>query len=147
MAALTLVDTNVLLRLLQPQHPQHAMATKSIARLQDQQVELFIAPQNLVEFWVVATRPVANNGIGLTPAAVASEVQAIQGVFDVLEGKAGVTAAWEGLVARHRVSGKTAHDVHLVATMQVYGVSEILTFNVSDFRRFPGIVVLDPAQF
>jgi hypothetical protein len=31
--------------------------------------------------------------------------------------------------------------------MQVYSVTDILTFNGTDFRRFPGINVLDPAQF
>jgi hypothetical protein len=30
--------------------------------------------------------------------------------------------------------------------MQVYAVTDILTFNVADFRRFPGITVIDPVQ-
>jgi asparagine synthase (glutamine-hydrolysing) len=38
-------------------------------------------------------------------------------------------------------------NAHLVAVMQVYSVTDILTFNVEDSRRFPGITVLDPAQF
>jgi predicted nucleic acid-binding protein len=67
-------------------------------------------------------------------------------VYRVLEGEPGVAAAWENLVARHSVSGKKAHDAHLVAVMQVYGVTDILTFNVADFRRYPGVRVLDPMQ-
>jgi predicted nucleic-acid-binding protein len=66
-AAATLVDTDVLLRLLQPQHPQYSTAAKAVAELRQQRVDLCIAPQNLVEFWVVATRPVANNGLGMSP--------------------------------------------------------------------------------
>ena len=44
-------------------------------------------------------------------------------------------------------SGKLAHDAHLVAVMQVYGITEILTLNGVDFRRFPGIAVREPAEF
>jgi predicted nucleic acid-binding protein len=51
------------------------------------------------------------------------------------------------LVGTHLVSGKQAHDAHLVAVMLVYAVTDILTFNIADFRRYPGITVLDPAQF
>jgi hypothetical protein len=32
-----------------------------------------------------------------------------------------------------------------VAIMQVYSVTNILTFNVSHFERFPGITALNPA--
>ena len=59
----------------------------------------------------------------------------------------GVAGAWEMLVGKHLVSGKQAHDAHLVAVMLVYAVTSILTFNIADFQRYPGITVLDPAQF
>jgi hypothetical protein len=29
--------------------------------------------------------------------------------------------------------------------MRTHGVTRILTFNVADFSRFPGLVLLDPA--
>ena len=31
---------------------------------EDRKVALFVTPQNLIEFWVVATRPVDSNGWG-----------------------------------------------------------------------------------
>jgi predicted nucleic acid-binding protein len=65
----------------------------------------------------------------------------------LLEGKTGVSAAWEKLVSARLISGKLAHDAHLVAVMEIYAVKDILTFNGADFRRFPGITVLDPSQF
>lgn len=40
--------------------------------------------------------------------------------------------------------GFRAHDVRLVAAMQVYGVMHILTFNGGHFRGLP-VTVLDPA--
>jgi predicted nucleic acid-binding protein len=145
--AATLVDTNVTLRLLQPQHPHYPIAVTALTKLRGQGADLCVAVQNLVEFWVVATRPLVNNGLGLSPLTVAGEVRALQGIFRLLEGKTGVAATWERLAGQHLVSGKQAHDTHLVATMQVHSVTDILTFNVPDFSRFPGITVLDPAQF
>src|ERR1700689_1077354 len=65
--AVTLIDTNVLLRLLQPRHPQYSIAAAAVAELRKQRADLCVAPQNLVEFWVVATRPVVNNGLGMSP--------------------------------------------------------------------------------
>ena len=142
-----LIDTNILLRLLQPQHSQYSIAATAITELRAQRTDLCIAPQNLVEFWVVATRPVPLNGLGMSPLMVAGEVRKLRGLFRLLEGKPGVADAWERLVGKHLVSGKLAHDAHLVAVMQVNSVTDILTFNGADFRRFPGITVLDPAQF
>lgn len=36
--------------------------------------ELFVIAQNLIEFWAVATRLIANNGLGLTIAQAALEL-------------------------------------------------------------------------
>jgi predicted nucleic acid-binding protein len=54
--------------------------------------------------------------------------------------------AWEALVSRYQVSGKPTHDARLVAAMQVHGLTSILTFNASDFRRYADIEVVDPAD-
>ena len=121
----TLVDTNVLLRLLQPKNPQYAIADAALTELRKQQTDLCIAPQNLVEFWVVATRPVANNGLGMSLPRIAGEIQAMHGLFRLLEGKPGIIGAWEKLVGASVISGKLAHDAHLVATMKVHGVTDI----------------------
>jgi predicted nucleic acid-binding protein len=50
------------------------------------------------------------------------------------------------LVIQQRVSGKPAHDARLVAAMQVHGITSILTFDKSDFSRYPGIEVIHPAD-
>jgi len=48
------------------------------------------------------------------------------------------------LVLLHSVSGKSVHDTCIVATMNVNSVSHLLTINVRDFTRFPGLHLLDP---
>jgi hypothetical protein len=66
-----LVDTSTILRTLQPLHPQREVARSAIKALTAQGVEVQIVAQNLIESWVVATRPIEQNGLGMT--AVAAE--------------------------------------------------------------------------
>ena len=41
------------------------------------------------------------------------------------------------------IRDKQVHDANIVATMQVYGIDQLLTHNVADFARFqPRIAVL-----
>ena len=141
-----LVDTSTLLRTLQPFHPQREVARSAIKALTDQGKELHIVPQNLVELWVVATRPVDRNGLGLTPSACASELARIKSMFLLLPETPAIYPLWEALVIQHQVSGKPAHDAHLVAAMQAHGLTAILTFDRSGFSRYPGIQVVYPAD-
>ena len=142
-----LVDTNILLRSLYPHHPHYSVAKRSIAALERGGEILCIAPQNPIEFWAVATRPRGDNGLGLPHARAAGEIATQRQIFDLLPWTPDVLNTWQGLVAQWGVSGRQTHDAHLVAVMKVHGVADILTFNVADFRRYPGIQVVDPSQF
>lgn len=61
-----LADTNILLRSLHLQHPHHDVAKNALKLLRLRNETLCVAPQNLVEFWAVATRPLNENGLGMT---------------------------------------------------------------------------------
>jgi len=141
-----LIDTNVLIRIQQPRHPLYSIANSAIRKLLRQGGELHIVPQNLVELWAVATRPIAYNGLGLTTAAAIVELARLKRLFLLLPETAAVFPAWEALVSRYQVSGKPTHDARLVAAMQVHGLTSILTFNTSDFRRYVDIEVVDPTS-
>lgn len=106
---------------------------------------LVIVPQNLYEFWVVATRPVANNGLGRSAAETAADIAYLRRLFTLLDDVPAIYPAWERLVTAHAVLGKTAHDARLVAAMLTHGVTHMLTFNGADFRRFAAVTVLTPA--
>lgn len=69
-----LVDTNFLLRLAQNTSPFHSDARNAYSTLRTQGELLTIVPQNLVEFWAVATRPSSVNGLGLLIAVAAQEL-------------------------------------------------------------------------
>jgi hypothetical protein len=116
-----LVDTSILLSTLHSQLPAVRTAIKSLIA---QGRDLHIVPQNLVELWVVATRPANYNGLGMTPAAAAAELTRLKTMFLLLPETPAIYTVWESLVAQYQVSGKPAHDARLVAAMKVHGVAK-----------------------
>lgn len=138
------LDANILLRLADPTAPQYTAANAAVTLLRQQANDLRPLPQSLYEFWVVATRPTANNGLGLTVAEAAAELARIDTIFPVLNDTPALLAEWRALVAAHDCKGKVAHDARYVAAMRTHGLTDILTFNGADFARFPGLTVLDP---
>jgi len=141
-----LLDTNVLLRTLQVQHPQYEIAARAFEILPTRGYDLHLVPQNLTELWVVATRPASQNGLGLSTADAATELMRLKSMFPLLPDTPAIYPVWESLVVQYRVSGKPAHDARLVAAMLVHGLTTILTFDKAGFSRYAGIHVVHPAD-
>lgn len=139
------LDCNVLLRFVDNTHPQHAIAAAALAALRKSGPTPVLVPQALYEFWVVATRPTAQNGLGLDTPTCDALVAGFVAAFPVHPDGQGLLAEWRRLVVAHDCKGKPAHDVRYVASMSLNGFTHILTFNGADFARYPGIIVLDPA--
>lgn len=143
-----LVDTNVVARLLpRAGEATHLVALNAVTRLRDEQHDLFLVPQVLYEFWVIATRPAEQNGFGFTPAEAAQDLSRLQRLFTLLRDERSVFDRWEQLVIQHQVAGKAAHDARLVAAMERHALSHLLTFNSSDFKRYPAVQLLEPGNF
>jgi predicted nucleic acid-binding protein len=142
-----LLDTNILLRSIQPFHPDFVLAQNAIACLIDDGENTNIAVQNIIEFWAVATRPKKENGLGMDFDMLAWEVAKMKRLFRVLPETTAVLPEWERLVATYRVSGKKVHDVRLVSLMNINGIKRILTFNMQDFTRFEEIEAVHPRSF
>jgi predicted nucleic acid-binding protein len=138
------LDTNILGRMAEPGHPQCQLALDASDALRQRGDIPCVLPQVLYEFWVVATRPVAQNGLGMTAVQAESELARIEGIFPVLPETPAVFTEWRRLVTTNQIIGKSAHDARLVAAMAVHQISHILTFNTGHFARFPGITALDP---
>ncbi len=141
-----LVDSNILLRLAHTTDPQHQVAMDATTGLLHKKEDLFMVPQNLYEFWAVATRPLGVNGLGFTVLQVQNEIGKLRRILILLDETPHVYGQWENLVGAHAVVGKNAHDTHLVAAMVVHGISHLLTFNKQDFQRFTNITVMTPAE-
>ncbi len=102
--------------------------------------DLLVVPQNLVEFWAVATRPEVTNGLGLSSEQTENEISQIKLQFVLQPENETIFENWESLVTAYRVSGKTTHDARIVAAMQTHNIDNLLTFNVADFKRYSEII-------
>jgi predicted nucleic acid-binding protein len=101
-----LLDTNILLRLSRRDDPDYDMVRTALAALQGTGAELCYTPQNLIEFWNVATRPKDRRGFGLSLSEVDHEAQLIEDELTLLPDNAQIHSAWRGLVVRHGVMGE-----------------------------------------
>ncbi len=138
-----LVNTNVCLRIATPDSVQHDAAKLAVRTLIIRGDEIYIAPQVIAEFWVVATRPVDVNGLGWSVETTEIEVARLLNRFRLLPESRQLFPEWHRLVVQNRVAGKQAHDTRLVAIMNTNGLTHVLTFNVNNFRAH-GVTVVSP---
>lgn len=141
-----LIDTNVVIRLIQGGQPQQIPASSALRHLETTGHEICVVPQVFYEFWAVATRPAEMNGLGLDAAEAGRVLGHMQSLFTLLRDERTIFDYWEALVTTHAIQGKASHDARLVAAMRRHSLSHLLTFNPSDFERFSQIVVVTPAM-
>lgn len=140
------IDTNILARSVEKDHPHHEAASMAVAALLRQRESINVLAQNLYEFWVVATRPREQNGMGLTAQAAVEHLARFEMIFSFKPDSSAIYPEWKNLVSSYAVMGKNAHDARIVAAMMVYGITRILTFNGDHFKRFAGIYVVEPGD-
>jgi predicted nucleic acid-binding protein len=135
----TLLDSNILLRTTEQDAPQRAIALAAVETLQRQGTEIFITPQNLIEFWAVATRPQgASNGLGMSLEEAEGFIEQFLSIYSLAKDTSPVFEEWLLLVKTFGVSGKPVHDARLVAVMKAHGTGQMLTFNTGHFQRYAG---------
>jgi predicted nucleic acid-binding protein len=113
-----LADTNILLRLSQSQDPHYESIRLALHSLRASGARFCFTSQNLAEFWNVCTRPVAQNGYGLTVAETDRRAQLVEASFTLLPDNGEVHVQWRKLIVIHSVSGVQVHDERLVAAMR-----------------------------
>jgi predicted nucleic acid-binding protein len=141
-----LLDTNIILRLAHKEHVMHGEALAAIDCLNANGHECVIVPQVLYEYWVVATRPTGNNGLGMSVSQADAAISQSLEFFRLLRDERGIFAYWRDLVTANDVRGKNAHDARLIAAMQRHGLTDLLSFNKADFIRFTTIQTFTPAE-
>jgi predicted nucleic acid-binding protein len=145
-----LLDTNLLGRMTDSADPQCAVARRAINSFITKHEQLIIVPQNLYEFWAVATRksglpPDGQNGLGMTPDQASQWLRFFQRRFTLLFDRDDLLMRWHDLVRTLGITGLRSYDARLVAIMQSYGITRLLTFNADHFRNFP-VTFIDPAS-
>jgi predicted nucleic acid-binding protein len=100
------------------------------------------------EFWVVATRPVSSNGLGLSLEHAKRMIKKAELFFRLALDTQAIYREWMRLIEAYSVSGLAAHDARIVAAMRVHSIDRLVTFNTEDFRRYHGkeITVLSPGE-
>jgi predicted nucleic acid-binding protein len=141
-----LVDTNILLRSAQPNHPLCYQATYAASKLLREENSVFFCPQDIAEFWNVATRPADRNGLGFSHEEVLREVASIEESLTLVPDVPAIYAAWKRIVYVYKVQGVKVYDAPLVAVMNVYAVESILSFNSADFKRYDLVATVHPAS-
>jgi predicted nucleic acid-binding protein len=136
---LYLVDSNVLLRWVKPDHSDYPAIVKAIDSILRHDGVLCYTSQNVAEFWNACTRPAERNGYGLSPQEADRRAKLFEGKLRLLPDGLAVHEEWRKILVTHSVSGVQVHDARLVAAMRVHGVTRILSFNNKDFTRYSDI--------
>ncbi len=141
-----LVDTSILVRLANRADSHFDVAAEAMLHLHNRAEILHVTAQNLIEFRNVATRPVKNNGLGLSLADAEANAANFEMTLPLLPDTQDIFPTWKAIVTSLGTIGKQVHDARLVAVCYVHGVKNILTFNASHFSALakygPGISVI-----
>mgnify|MGYP002777915359 CR=1 FL=1 len=135
------IDTNVLVFASVVTAPLHAIARQTLVELSAAGNNLWISRQVLREYLATLSRP-QNFTIALSPGALKKDVEDFQNQFLVAEDNFEVTQNLLDLLQKYTVGGRQIHDANIVATMLAYDIPQLITHNVSDFKRFCNLINL-----
>ena len=136
-------DTNVLLSAVDRKRALNPHALHLLNVLPNRGIELCLSGQIVREFLAVCTRPVEVNGLGLSTRLAVQNVKAILERSTLLEETHGVSERLLRIAHTTRCSGKRLHDANVVATIQEHGLARLVTDNLSDFREFHELELVD----
>ena len=142
---LWLFDTNIFLRLAEKNNPLRQVILQALQIFRARRETVCFTPQVLSEFWNVCSRSVnACGGLGLSLAETERKVSLIEKHFRLFPDNLATFQEWRKIVRDFAISCVQVHDAKLVASMIVHGVSNLVTFNTKEFRRFPQITAVEP---
>jgi predicted nucleic acid-binding protein len=133
-----LVDTNVLVGATDQAREHHA---GSLALL-ERHPHLVLNTQVIREYLVVATRPTAVNGLGLSSADALENVRVFRTALRLLPESRPVLPTFLELVRETGCHGKRLHDAYIVASALAHGVQSVATWNTADFALFGARVAI-----
>src|SRR5436190_1040662 len=103
-----LLDTNVSARMTDSLHPHCAPSRNAVQQLRIRGEQLVIVPQNIFEFWAVATRPSGKppsgqNGLGMPCNRASDWIRYFQRRFNLLPDQTHLMPYWLALVQSHSI--------------------------------------------
>src|ERR1700739_457644 len=139
-----LLDSNILLRLVKPDHNDYPLVVSAIEAILRRDGELCYTSQNVGEFWNTCTRPIDRNGYALSPQETDRRAKFFEEKLRLLPDSLAVHEEWRKLLITYGVSGVQVHNARRAAAMRVDDVKRILTFNERNFARNRDIVPVHP---
>jgi predicted nucleic acid-binding protein len=141
MTTKAMVDTNVLLRLMNPSHVMHIAAKKLVAQILDDGYQLWINRQ-IVRVYLVQMTRTGFLETALTMTEIEPQITEIKSLFKVADDTDAVTTKLLSLIKQYPTVGKPIHDANIVATMLVHEIDTLLTTNLKDFKRFEAEIAI-----
>lgn len=133
------VDTNILIYGYDAKSPYHEKARKLLDKLVSQNIDIYVAMQNIVEF--------CNVLIGiykLSSSSTTGYAQEIMLDFKIIIPKATTINIFLNLLLRITKGRAYIFDLFLAATMLDNGITHVITLNEKDFASIKGISVYNP---
>lgn len=133
------LDTNILLTATDESRAFHETARKLIARGGAAGLHGATSGQVIREYLVVATRPLAENGLGLSSADAIGNIVKMTRRLQFYDERESVSVRLRRLVGAGGIRGKAVHDANIVATLIEHGIEWLVTENPEDFAGYPGV--------
>lgn len=134
------LDTNILLRYDILETPEHQQVRSAVKTLIEWDCQLWISRQVIREYCRALTHPAFPQALDM-PQAVKRARQIVP-FFHVADEHEQVMQKLFVLLETVAIGGKQVHDANIVATMQAYDVTHLLTLNLADFERFRSLVAV-----
>jgi predicted nucleic acid-binding protein len=139
-----LLDSNILLRWVKPDHNDYPLVVSAIEGILRRDGELCYTSQNVAEFWKRVPAPSTVTATLFPPQETDRRTKFFEEKLRLLPDSLAVHEEWRKLLVTYGVSGVQVHDARLAAAMRVHGVKRILTFNDRDFARYRDIEAVHP---
>src|ERR1039458_497950 len=96
-----LIDSNILIRWVQPSDPDYPIVESALEGLANQGAILCYTSQNVAEFWNACTRPADQNGYGLSPQEADRRARLFESRLRLLGDNMAIHQEWRRLIVTH----------------------------------------------
>ena len=137
-----LVDTNVLLEATDESRRFHVQAQNLFRHASRDGIDLFLGTQVLREYLVVATRPLENNGLGMTTELALENIKRFQKRVSLVAETLQAAETFVEWAGQYRIRGKKLHDLQILATAFVGGLNGLITANEKDYPESTPLTII-----
>ncbi len=139
------IDTNIIIYAADGTSLYNQLAKQALLAARQQASELVISSQILREYLSTTTKSYLITGVP-SLSNILFNYNAFQNDFTVVFDSLRVVMNLSSLLQTIPMGGKQIYDANIVATIQAYSITHLLTHNVKDFARFAGLITVVPLQ-